>query len=40
MWFAPLGARTAHSIEPGALRKLFGIFLALTSMKMLADLVG
>lgn len=39
MWFAPLGARTAHTIEPGTLRKLFGIFLALTSAKMIADLV-
>jgi uncharacterized membrane protein YfcA len=38
MWFAPLGARTAHTIEPGTLRKLFGIFLAITSAKMLADL--
>jgi uncharacterized membrane protein YfcA len=38
MWFAPLGARTAHSVEPGTLRKLFGIFLAITSAKMLADL--
>lgn len=38
MWFAPLGARTAHAIEPGSLRKLFGIFLAITSAKMIADL--
>ncbi|QRM56121.1 sulfite exporter TauE/SafE family protein [Sinorhizobium sp. BG8] len=37
MWFAPLGARTAHTIEPRTLRMLFGVFLAITSVKMLAD---
>ncbi|MCF6368096.1 sulfite exporter TauE/SafE family protein [Rhizobium halophilum] len=37
MWFAPLGARTAHSIEPHTLRILFGIFLTITSAKMLFD---
>ncbi|MBB3233582.1 sulfite exporter TauE/SafE family protein [Phyllobacterium endophyticum] len=37
MWLAPLGARTAHSVEPRTLRLLFGIFLAITSTKMLFD---
>ncbi|WP_395515423.1 sulfite exporter TauE/SafE family protein [Pseudorhizobium flavum] len=37
MWFAPLGARTAHSIEPRTLRILFGVFLTITSSKMLFD---
>lgn len=35
MWFAPIGARAAHSIDPSHLRKAFGVFLALTSIKML-----
>lgn len=35
MFFAPLGARTAHAIDPRWLRRLFGIFLAATSLKML-----
>lgn len=39
MWFAPLGARAAHAIEPATLRKLFGLFLAVTSAKMIADLL-
>ncbi|KXF75533.1 hypothetical protein ATN84_19990 [Paramesorhizobium deserti] len=37
MLFAPLGARTAHTIDPKWLRRLFGIFLAITSVKMLFD---
>lgn len=37
MWFAPLGARMAHTIEPRTLRMLFGIFLAVTSAKMLFE---
>ncbi|MFD2238435.1 sulfite exporter TauE/SafE family protein [Aureimonas populi] len=36
MLFAPLGARTAHTIDPKWLRRLFGLFLGLTSAKMLA----
>jgi len=32
--FAPLGARIAHSINPNTLRKLFAVFLLLTSAKM------
>ena len=39
MWFAPLGARTAHTIEPSTLRKLFGLFLAITAAKMTFDFV-
>ena len=39
MWFAPLGARTAHTIEPGTLRKLVGLFLAITAAKMTFDFV-
>lgn len=38
LWFAPLGARTAHTIEPSILRKLFGVFLAVTALKMISDL--
>lgn len=37
MLFAPLGARAAHTIEPRTLRILFGVFLAITSIKMLSD---
>ncbi|MGH7006049.1 MAG: sulfite exporter TauE/SafE family protein [Alphaproteobacteria bacterium] len=37
MWFAPLGARTAHTINPRLLRAMFGLFLAVTSVKMLYD---
>ncbi|GGA93868.1 UPF0721 transmembrane protein [Brucella endophytica] len=37
MFFAPLGARAAHTIDPRWLRRLFGIFLAITSVKMLSD---
>jgi uncharacterized protein len=40
MWTAPVGARAAHSIEPRHLRKLFGLFLAITSAKMIWDLIG
>ena len=39
MWFAPLGARTAHTIEPSTLRKLVGLFLAITAAKMTFDFV-
>ncbi|MDQ1902409.1 sulfite exporter TauE/SafE family protein [Paracoccus sp. WLY502] len=39
MWFAPMGARAAHTIAPSHLRKAFGIFLASTSIKMLADVL-
>jgi uncharacterized membrane protein YfcA len=35
MLFAPLGARTAHALEPKWLRRLFGVFLAVTSIKMM-----
>jgi uncharacterized membrane protein YfcA len=37
MFFAPLGAKAAHTMDPKWLRKLFGIFLAITSAKMLLD---
>jgi uncharacterized membrane protein YfcA len=37
MFFAPLGAKVAHTINPKWLRRLFGIFLATTSTKMLVD---
>lgn len=39
MFFAPLGAKAAHTIDPKWLRRLFGIFLAITSVKMLSDTV-
>ncbi|WP_136683931.1 sulfite exporter TauE/SafE family protein [Falsirhodobacter xinxiangensis] len=35
MWFAPIGARAAHTMKPSLLRKAFGIFLMLTAIKML-----
>ena len=35
MLFAPLGARAAHALEPKWLRRLFGVFLAVTSIKMM-----
>ena len=37
MVFAPLGARTAHAIDPRWLRRLFGLFLSITSVKMLTS---
>lgn len=40
MWFAPLGARAAHAIEPKHLRKAFGVFLSITAVKMLSDTIG
>lgn len=38
--FAPRGARLAHTIAPGALRKAFALFLALTAAKMLHGLLA
>ena len=38
MFFAPLGAKVAHTIDPRWLRRLFGLFLAITSAKMLTSL--
>jgi uncharacterized protein len=35
VFFAPIGARTAHTVNVFWLRKLFALFLALTSLKML-----
>ncbi|MBV0891429.1 sulfite exporter TauE/SafE family protein [Paracoccus sp. Z118] len=40
MFFAPWGARAAHSIAPAHLRKAFGIFLAITAAKMLSDVLA
>jgi len=34
MTTAPFGARLAHSVNPGNLRRAFAVFLALTSMRM------
>lgn len=34
MWSAPLGAKLAHTLPPGLLRRAFAVFLALTSVKM------
>jgi uncharacterized membrane protein YfcA len=36
---APYGARIAHTINPGMLRKAFALFLFLTSLKMIYGLV-
>ena len=35
MFFAPLGARAAHALDPVWLRRLFGVFLFATSLKMM-----
>lgn len=37
---APLGARFAHSIGRTTLRRAFALFLSLTSLRMLHDLLG
>ncbi len=37
--FAQLGVRIAHTIERRTLRLAFGVFLALTSLRMFADLL-
>ena len=39
-WFAaPWGARLAHAVSRRALRRTFAVFLGLTSLRMLGDLV-
>ncbi|KZL09035.1 sulfite exporter TauE/SafE family protein [Pseudovibrio sp. Ad26] len=38
--FARIGVKIAHSIPRGTLRLVFGMFLAITSMRMFTDLVG
>ncbi len=38
--FARLGVRIAHSIPRETLRLVFGMFLAITSLRMFADLIG
>ena len=38
--FARVGVKIAHSIPRGTLRLVFGVFLAITSIRMFADLVG
>jgi len=35
MFTAPLGAKLAHTVPPGLLRRAFAVFLGLTSVKML-----
>jgi hypothetical protein len=37
--FVPVGVRIAHKISQDILRKLFGLFLAITAAKMFSDLV-
>ncbi len=37
--FAPLGAHLAHTINTGRLKKLFALFLFLTSIRMFYDLI-
>ncbi|WP_417827466.1 sulfite exporter TauE/SafE family protein [Thalassospira sp.] len=37
---APIGARIAHTIPRRALRMCFGLFLAITSLRMFYDLLG
>ena len=39
VFFAPLGARVAHAIEPKWLRRAFGIFLAITAARMVYAVV-
>ncbi|MFN3075396.1 MAG: sulfite exporter TauE/SafE family protein [Alphaproteobacteria bacterium] len=40
MLMAPIGARIAHAINPAGLRKAFAVFLFLTSIRMLVNLIG
>jgi uncharacterized protein len=40
VWFAPIGARIAHAIDRKALRRVFAVFLALTSARMFWQLLG
>jgi uncharacterized membrane protein YfcA len=39
-FFAPLGARIAHALEPKWVKRAFAIFLTLTAVKMLASAFG
>ncbi|MBF0561810.1 MAG: sulfite exporter TauE/SafE family protein [Alphaproteobacteria bacterium] len=39
MVLVPVGARIAHAINPAGLRKLFALFLFITSLRMIAALV-
>ena len=36
---APLGARLAHSIDPGRIKKVFALFLVVTACRMALDVV-
>jgi len=39
IWTAPLGAAAAHKLDPVKLKRVFGVYLLLTSAFMLKDLV-
>ncbi len=38
--FVPLGAKLAHSLSQTNLRRVFAVFLALTALRMLGDVLG
>ena len=38
IWTAPLGAAAAHKLDPVKLKRVFGVYLLLTSAFMLKDL--
>jgi uncharacterized membrane protein YfcA len=39
-YFAPLGARIAHALEPKLVKRAFAVFLTLTAIKMLLSAFG
>lgn len=40
LFFAPLGARTAHRMNVAWLRRVFGLFLGITAVRMLVTALG
>ncbi|ETW13155.1 hypothetical protein ATO8_08086 [Roseivivax marinus] len=38
--FAPLGSRLAHAVDTKLLRRLFALFLAITAVRMLLEVLG
>jgi len=37
--FAPIGVKIAHLINQSALKRVFGMFLIITSLKMLSSII-
>ena len=40
IFFAPLGARLAHALPVGTLRKVFAVFLYITAARMLWSIIA